>query len=410
MPAQVQLLVGGAASCGMHRLGTRVQGPSSPTVRAAFPALQRRRRPSRWTTRSLVAPMGAWRRWGRGGVAPVGAWGHACGAQRLWRGPEGPLSLQTLKTCHSRGYPTPEQQRLRSRPLAVCRCWLGTPWCWLSASRRGRNGRRRSSTARSRLSCRDCRWRTAPPPPGGARPGRAGRGAAPAARLLPPACGGSTPVPPCAALCRLLPPAAAGRRARRWAPHAAVARGTLRSSDLPPGAGGLRTRCASEAPGRLQGGAHPGAAAPSPRRHTPDGDAAAQRDRQGGPLLPVSFPCPSRASGTPPPRCPNGPGGGLAAGLTVGAWPSEGQALEHPRCFRAEERALAKAPPDREERGGVAAGEPRRGEACGGLAGERAVAWRERVRRRNGVAHTQERIGWRRDAFPHQESRRLVDS
>src|SRR5262249_25396790 len=264
-------------------------------------------------------------------------------------------------------------------------------WCWLSASRRGRNGRRRSSTARSRLSCRDCRWRTAPPPPGGARPGRAGRGAAPAARLLRPACGGSTPVPPCAALCRpvppcaalcrLLPPAAAGRRARRWAPHAAVARGTLRSSDLPPGAGGLRTRCASEAPGRLHGGAHPGAAAPSPRRHTPDGDAAAQRDRQGGPLLPVSFPCPSRVLpvsfpcpsrglpvsfpcpsrvlpvrvAPPHPAAPTGREGGLAAGLTVGAWPSEGQALEHPRCFRAEERALAKAPPDREERGGVAA-------------------------------------------------------
>ena len=116
---------------------------------------------------------------------------------------------------------------------------------------------------------------------------------------------------------------------------------------------------------------------------------------------------------------------GIDVGLTVFAMPSDGDSIENPRFFRAEERALAcaqrkhqlalgahkamrlaltaqiqSAQPDLEER------EVWR--LVSQEASERA-AWRERVRRRKIVARTHERTRWRRGDFVHQQSRKLVN-
>ena len=116
---------------------------------------------------------------------------------------------------------------------------------------------------------------------------------------------------------------------------------------------------------------------------------------------------------------------GIDVGLNVFAMPSEGKEIKNPRCFRREERALAKA--QRKHQGALDAHKAVRATLTAQVqaqypdleertvwrlvsqdTGER-TAWRERHRRRKGVARTPERIRWRRDNFTHQESRRLVD-
>ena len=79
---------------------------------------------------------------------------------------------------------------------------------------------------------------------------------------------------------------------------------------------------------------------------------------------------------------------GIDVGLKTFATLSTGQEIDNPRFFRSEEKALAKANRllSRQEKG-----TPRR------------------TRRRKIVARVHERIGWRRNDFSHQHSRRIVN-
>jgi putative transposase len=79
---------------------------------------------------------------------------------------------------------------------------------------------------------------------------------------------------------------------------------------------------------------------------------------------------------------------GIDVGLKVFAMCSTGEAIENPRFFRAEERALTQA--------------------------QRRLSKEEsdtpaRTQRRHIVARIHERITWRREDFAHQNSRRMVD-
>jgi len=135
----------------------------------------------------------------------------------------------------------------------------------------------------------------------------------------------------------------------------------------------------------------------------------------------VTFSCEWEAIPLPP----TGQAVGIDVGLTTFATLTEGDPIENPRFFRAEERALAKAQrthqvavdahkavraaltiqmraqrPDLEER--------QVWQVVSQDGSERA-AWRERRRRRTVVARTHERIRWRRANFAHQQSRRLIN-
>jgi len=80
---------------------------------------------------------------------------------------------------------------------------------------------------------------------------------------------------------------------------------------------------------------------------------------------------------------------GIDVGLNVFAMPTDGEPIANPRFFRREERALAKAQRrlSREEQGTP-----------------------ERAARRRVVARVHERVAWRRGAFAHQHSRRIVNA
>jgi len=80
---------------------------------------------------------------------------------------------------------------------------------------------------------------------------------------------------------------------------------------------------------------------------------------------------------------------GIDVGLKTFAMLSTGDEVAHPRFFRQEEQALAKAQRrlSQEEKGTP-----------------------ERAGRRKVVARVHERIAWRRGDFAHQHSRRIVDS
>jgi putative transposase len=135
----------------------------------------------------------------------------------------------------------------------------------------------------------------------------------------------------------------------------------------------------------------------------------------------VSFVC----EWEPTPLPPTGQEIGLDVGLKVFAMPTNGDPIENPRFFFAEERALAKA--QRKHQVALSAhkttrqavttqiqaSQPDLGERevwslVSQDAGERA-AWRERARWRRVVARTYERIRWRRCDFAHQQSCKLVN-
>jgi putative transposase len=117
---------------------------------------------------------------------------------------------------------------------------------------------------------------------------------------------------------------------------------------------------------------------------------------------------------------------GIDVGLKVFAMPTEGDPIENPRFFGAEERALAKA--QRKHQLALDAHKTIRSALTERITvaypdldvrhvwqtvsqdeGER-VAWRERQRRRRVVARVHERIRWRRGDFAHQQSRRLINA
>jgi putative transposase len=135
----------------------------------------------------------------------------------------------------------------------------------------------------------------------------------------------------------------------------------------------------------------------------------------------VTFSC----AWEPTPLPPTNRGVGIDVGLKVFAMPSEGDPIEHPRFFRSEERALAKAQRKHQVALDVHiavrhAATQRVQTMLPGLDTlqvwravsqdpKERVAWRERQRRRMVVARAHERIRWRRDDFIHQQSRRLVN-
>jgi putative transposase len=80
---------------------------------------------------------------------------------------------------------------------------------------------------------------------------------------------------------------------------------------------------------------------------------------------------------------------GIDVGLKTFATLSTGEAIENPRFFRKEEKALARV---QRKHAKLAKGTP------------------ERRKHRKAVARVHERVAFRRDNFTHQESRRLVDS
>lgn len=91
----------------------------------------------------------------------------------------------------------------------------------------------------------------------------------------------------------------------------------------------------------------------------------------------------------PPPLPPVAPVVGIDMGLYSFATLSDGTAIENPRFFRAEERALAKV---QRAHSKLAKGSPRRRQ------------------RRKAVARVHERIKWRRQNHAHQHSRRIVNT
>jgi putative transposase len=80
---------------------------------------------------------------------------------------------------------------------------------------------------------------------------------------------------------------------------------------------------------------------------------------------------------------------GIDMGLTTFATLSNGREIANPRFFRVEEHALAKV---QRAHSKLEKGTP------------------ERAKHRHVVARVHERIGWRRDDFAHQQSRRIADS
>jgi putative transposase len=79
---------------------------------------------------------------------------------------------------------------------------------------------------------------------------------------------------------------------------------------------------------------------------------------------------------------------GIDVGLKTFATLSDGQEIENPRFFRAEEKALAKV---QRQHSRLAKGTP------------------QRRKHRQAVARVHERIAWRRQDFTHQQSRRVVN-
>jgi putative transposase len=120
---------------------------------------------------------------------------------------------------------------------------------------------------------------------------------------------------------------------------------------------------------------------------------------------------------------PTGQEVGIDVGLKTFATCSDGQEIAHPRCFRAEEKALAKA--QRQHHVALDAHKATRKEITERIKepelDEQAiwqrvradpqehVTWQERQKRRKVVARVHERITWRRDNFTHQHSRAIVN-
>jgi putative transposase len=100
----------------------------------------------------------------------------------------------------------------------------------------------------------------------------------------------------------------------------------------------------------------------------------------------VSFSC---ECVEPVPLPPTGREVGIDVGLKTFAALTEGDPIENPRCFRQEEKSLAKA-------------QRRLSKAEKGAT--------ERAARRNVVARVHERIAWRRGDFAHQYSRRIANA
>jgi putative transposase len=136
----------------------------------------------------------------------------------------------------------------------------------------------------------------------------------------------------------------------------------------------------------------------------------------------VTFSCEWEPMSLPP----TGREAGIDVGLRVFTMPSVGNPIMRPRCFRSEERALAKA--QRKHRVPLDAHKASRSVITARLqagqphldalevwrlvrqnAAER-LAWQERQQRPKVVARTQGRIRWRRSDFAHQASRQLVDT
>lgn len=90
----------------------------------------------------------------------------------------------------------------------------------------------------------------------------------------------------------------------------------------------------------------------------------------------------------PTPLPPNNNQVGIDVGLKTFATLSTGEEIENPRFFRVEEKSLAKA-----QR----------------LLSKQEKGTPQRIKRRKVVARVHERIGWRRDNFSHQHSRRIVN-
>jgi putative transposase len=115
---------------------------------------------------------------------------------------------------------------------------------------------------------------------------------------------------------------------------------------------------------------------------------------------------------------------GIDVGLVTFAIRSDGETIANPRCFRREERALARAQRQHQRaldahkatREGVTErlkqAHPELDEANLGQAvsqdAEERVAWRHRQKRPKVVARTHERVRWKRADFAHQHGRRLV--
>jgi len=98
--------------------------------------------------------------------------------------------------------------------------------------------------------------------------------------------------------------------------------------------------------------------------------------------------CSSCAWAEPAPRLPTGQDVGRDVGLKVFARPTHGMPMENPRFLRRDDRALAGA---QRRLSQADKGTPQR------------ATWR------HVVARLHARIAWRRGAFAHQHSRRLVD-
>ena len=100
----------------------------------------------------------------------------------------------------------------------------------------------------------------------------------------------------------------------------------------------------------------------------------------------ASFSCevePERLSGVPAQQV------GIDVGLKTFATLSDGVEIENPRFFRTEEKALAKV---QRKHSKLTKGSP------------------ERRKHRKAVARVHERIGWRRENFTHQQSRKIVNT
>ena len=116
---------------------------------------------------------------------------------------------------------------------------------------------------------------------------------------------------------------------------------------------------------------------------------------------------------------------GIDVGLTTFATLSDGQEIANPRFFRHEEKMLAIA--QRKHQGALDTHKATRAEVTKQVQDaypnldtqgtweavsknpEERAAWQQRQRRRKVVARVHERIGWRRNDFVQQHSRRIVN-
>src|SRR5207245_169834 len=80
---------------------------------------------------------------------------------------------------------------------------------------------------------------------------------------------------------------------------------------------------------------------------------------------------------------------GIDVGLKTFATLSTGEEIANPKFFRKEEKALAKV---QRKHATLATGTP------------------EHRKQRNVIARVHERIGWRRENFTHQESRKIINA